>query len=132
MDGIIPPVSPTDLYARLGTASAPVLVDVRADDAFDADETLIVGAFHRSPEEVGRWQRGLPAGRSVVAYCGHGQEPSQGIAASLRALGERRPGGTRSFGGSAIAIFRFKLGMIPTLAASCAAGILLYWTGAMS
>jgi chromate transporter len=33
---------------------------------------------------------------------------------------------------AAIAIFRFKIGMIPTLAASCAAGILLYLAGAMA
>jgi chromate transporter len=31
--------------------------------------------------------------------------------------------------GAAVAIFRFKAGMIPTLAASCAAGILLYAAG---
>ena len=31
--------------------------------------------------------------------------------------------------GAAIAIFRFKAGMIPTLAASCAAGIALYAVG---
>ena len=31
--------------------------------------------------------------------------------------------------GAAIAIFRFKLGMIPTLAASCAAGVVLYALG---
>ncbi len=31
--------------------------------------------------------------------------------------------------GAAIAIFRFKVGMIPTLAASCAAGVLFYSPG---
>lgn len=33
--------------------------------------------------------------------------------------------------GAAVGIFRFKVGMIPTLAASCAAGIILYLAGAM-
>ena len=33
---------------------------------------------------------------------------------------------------AAVAIFRFKVGMIPTLAASCLAGILLYLLGAAS
>jgi chromate transporter len=32
---------------------------------------------------------------------------------------------------AALAIFRFKVGMIPMLAASCAAGIALYLTGAI-
>jgi hypothetical protein len=41
MDGS---VSPSDLYARLGTASAPLLIDVRPHDAFFADDRLIVGA----------------------------------------------------------------------------------------
>ena len=33
---------------------------------------------------------------------------------------------------AAVAIFRFKVGMIPTLAASCIAGIVLYLLGAIS
>jgi len=33
---------------------------------------------------------------------------------------------------AAIAIFRFKVGMIPTLAACCAAGIVLHLVGAIS
>jgi chromate transporter len=33
---------------------------------------------------------------------------------------------------AAIAIFRFKVGMIPTLSACCSAGVLLYITGAMA
>jgi chromate transporter len=32
---------------------------------------------------------------------------------------------------AAIAIFRFRTGMIPTLAASCAAGVVLFLTGAL-
>jgi chromate transporter len=31
---------------------------------------------------------------------------------------------------AAVAIFRFKVGMIPTLAACCAAGVVLYLLGA--
>ncbi len=33
--------------------------------------------------------------------------------------------------GAALAIFRFKAGMLPTLAASCAAGVALYLAGAI-
>ena len=87
MDGTTPSVSPAELYARLGTAAAPVLVDVRRSDAFSKDSGLIVGAFHRPPEDVERWSEDIPGGRPVVAYCVHGHEVSQGAAASLRRAG---------------------------------------------
>ena len=38
------PVSPEDLYARLGTAKAPLLIDVRRREAFDSGPLLIIGA----------------------------------------------------------------------------------------
>ena len=87
MDGQALPVSPHDLYARLGTASAPVLLDVRRSEAFGADNALIAGAIHRSPESVPLWIGDLPAGRSIVVYCVHGHEVSQGVAAALRTAG---------------------------------------------
>jgi rhodanese-related sulfurtransferase len=87
MDGNLLSVSPTDLYARLGTALAPVLVDVRRKDAFEADDRLIIGAFHRVPEDVDRWSRELSSGRPIVAYCSHGREVSQGVAGALRNAG---------------------------------------------
>ena len=89
MDGKPSPISPNNLYARLGTASAPVLVDVRRQDAFGTDDRLIIGAFHRSPEDVERWRQDLPPGRPVVAYCNHGREVSQGVVAALSAAGIR-------------------------------------------
>jgi rhodanese-related sulfurtransferase len=89
MDGPPLPVSPHDLCARLGTASAPILIDVRRQDAFSADDELIVGAFHRPPDDVERWAKDLPPGRAVVAYCIHGHEVSQGVTTALRAAGIR-------------------------------------------
>jgi superoxide dismutase, Fe-Mn family len=41
MDGALP-VPPNDLYKRLGTASAPVLLDVRGQESFSADDRLII------------------------------------------------------------------------------------------
>jgi len=87
MDGNPLSISSSDLYARLGTASAPVLLDVRRDEAFDSDRGLIIGAFHRAPEDVARWSGDLTSSRPVVAYCAHGHEVSQGVAASLRQAG---------------------------------------------
>jgi rhodanese-related sulfurtransferase len=87
MDGNTHPMSHDDLYARLGTAAAPLLLDVRKAEAFNADDRLIVGAAYRPPQDVARWQGALPAGRPVVAYCAHGHEVSQGVAAALRKAG---------------------------------------------
>ena len=61
MDGQTQSISPSDLYARLGTAPAPALVDVRRQDAFGGDDRLIIGVFHRPPKPTtGRQKRALP------------------------------------------------------------------------
>ena len=77
-------VSSQHLYERLGSASAPVLVDVRREDAFAADDAMIIGAVRRSPDTIARWQNVLPKGRGVVVYCMHGHEVSQDIAGALQ------------------------------------------------
>jgi rhodanese-related sulfurtransferase len=87
MDRHAASIPPQEVYAQLGTASGPVLVDVRRSDAFDADDTLIVGAVHRTPESALNWQSDLPAGRQVVVYCEHGRDVSQSVAASLAKAG---------------------------------------------
>jgi rhodanese-related sulfurtransferase len=87
MDGNAPLVSSNDLYARLGTAKAPLLIDVRRGEAFDADTSLIIGAARRLPEDVSEWRNALPAGKPIVAYCVHGHEVSQGVASTLRSAG---------------------------------------------
>lgn len=88
MDGRSPfSISPETLYARLGVASAPIVVDVRRAAAFDADDSMIIGAIRRIPDDVTRWRGAVPPGRSVVVYCVHGQEVSQGVAAALRSAG---------------------------------------------
>ena len=83
----VPSISPESLYPSVGTASAPMLVDVRRDAAYEADETTLVGAVRRRPEDVSSWLRELPPGHQIVAYCVHGREVSQGVVASLRAAG---------------------------------------------
>jgi rhodanese-related sulfurtransferase len=81
------PVSAGELYARLGTAAAPVLIDVRRHDSFINDDQLIIGAFHRLPADVDHWRTELPSGRPIVAYCGGGSRSSQGVVSALRAEG---------------------------------------------
>lgn len=87
MDRIPVSISAGELYAHLGTASAPLLMDVRRPDAFDADDRMIIGAVHHAPGEVEQWSRELPFARTVVAYCSHGGDVSQGVAKTLRAAG---------------------------------------------
>ncbi|MBM3549832.1 MAG: sulfurtransferase [Alphaproteobacteria bacterium] len=87
MDSSPDSLTPEQLYARLGTAASPILVDVRRGPAFEAGDTMIVGARRRVPEDVARWRAELPAGTPVVVYCVHGHEVSQNAAAALRAAG---------------------------------------------
>jgi rhodanese-related sulfurtransferase len=87
MDGQTLPVSPHDLYARLGTAASPVVLDVRCSEAFGADNAVIAGAIHRPPESVPLWLGDLPSGRPIVVYCAQGHEVSQDVAAALRTAG---------------------------------------------
>jgi rhodanese-related sulfurtransferase len=87
MDGTIQSISPAELYARLGTAAAPALMDVRREAAFSDDASLIVAAVHRSPTDVARWSGEIQPGRAVVAYCAHGHDVSQNVVASLHRAG---------------------------------------------
>src|SRR4051812_47721141 len=88
MDGMMSQsISPTELHRSIGTAAAPIVIDVRKSPAFDSDGRLIVGAIRRRPEEVTEWREQLPAGRAVVAYCVHGHEVSQGVADALGQVG---------------------------------------------
>jgi rhodanese-related sulfurtransferase len=87
MDGTSSKISSQDLYARLGTAAAPVVIDVRREPTFQEDDKLIAGAIRRRPDAVETWRGALDAARPVVVYCARGHEVSQGAAAALRAAG---------------------------------------------
>ncbi len=80
-------ISPHDLYVRLGSGKAPIVVDVRRDADFVNSSRLLSAAVHRSPDHLEQWRRDLPAGREVVTYCLHGDHVSQGVAIALRAMG---------------------------------------------
>ena len=53
MDGTGSSISPHDLCARLGTAQAPILIDVRKPADFAASDCCIVAAFRRAPSRRG-------------------------------------------------------------------------------
>src|SRR3954454_5067919 len=83
----LPSISPTDLHAQIGTASAPTVVDVRRLVDYAKAGEVIVSAFHRNPDDVERWRMDLPSGRQVVVHCVHGREVSQRVATALRSAG---------------------------------------------
>jgi rhodanese-related sulfurtransferase len=91
MDGtkgsISPSISPNELYARLGTAAAPIVVDVRRSEDFSKSERLVASAFHRLPHQVEQWRKDLSGGRPVVVYCVRGHQVSEDMTAVLRAVG---------------------------------------------
>jgi rhodanese-related sulfurtransferase len=87
MDGIRSRTSPEDLYRAIGTASAPLVVDIRRPDDFDVTDRQIVGAIRRLPSEVDRWRCEIPDDRRVVVYCVRGEQVSQSVAAALAASG---------------------------------------------
>jgi rhodanese-related sulfurtransferase len=65
----------------------PLVIDVRRSPAFRESNVIIRGALRRDPAAVDRWARTLPAAASVVVYCVHGHEVSQGAARVLREHG---------------------------------------------
>jgi len=85
-----PEISPEELRRALhGTEPSlflPPVIDVRRAADFRDSSGMIGGALRRDPHGVDSWAGELPAASSVVVYCAHGGEVSQGVA---RALAER-------------------------------------------
>jgi Fe-Mn family superoxide dismutase len=48
---------------------------------------MIAGALRRDPAHVAAWAKELPSASSVVVYCVHRHEISQGVALALRGAG---------------------------------------------
>lgn len=80
-------VSAVDVSAQLLTSAAPLVIDVRKNEAFIASEYTLPGALRRDPLLVEAWGRALPAAASVLVYCIHGQEVSINTMSALRQAG---------------------------------------------
>jgi rhodanese-related sulfurtransferase len=87
MDGTPSPILANDLYARLGTASAPIVLDVRRSDDFSADDRVIVSAVHCDVDGEREWLADLPPSKPIVVYCADGGEISHAAAATLGKAG---------------------------------------------
>ena len=83
-------ISPQDLCSSLGRADAPLLLDVRPQQRFDASPEMLVGARRCSLEDVPALAAELHAANpclAVVSYCVYGHHVSANAAAVLRAAG---------------------------------------------
>ncbi|WOC80688.1 sulfurtransferase [Stutzerimonas frequens] len=63
------------------------LLDVRRTSVRLADAEEIPDAHWRDPEAVFTWKDQVPRDRPAIIYCAKGHEISQGIAATLEAMG---------------------------------------------
>jgi rhodanese-related sulfurtransferase len=80
-------ITPAALRQSLATDEPPLVIDVRKKPAFLDAPDLIRGALRRDPLRIGDWAGTLPRTASVVVYCVHGHEVSQGAAKALQAAG---------------------------------------------
>ncbi len=74
------------LSRLIGTAAAPVVIDVRTSEDFAMAPLLVPSSLRRKAEEVVNWGSEF-SGRSAVVICHSGAKLSEGTAAWLRQLG---------------------------------------------
>jgi rhodanese-related sulfurtransferase len=80
-------VSASCLRNEIAGREPPLIIDVRRRPTFKASREMVGGALRRDPDDASTWARSLPAASSVVVYCLHGHEASQGAAATLAQFG---------------------------------------------
>jgi rhodanese-related sulfurtransferase len=84
-------ISPAELYARIGTADAPIIFDVCKCEDYDQLPRLIPGARWRDHQRTEQWMNEIPhnrlGGSQVVLSCVKGMKVSQAAAAELRLRG---------------------------------------------
>lgn len=76
-----------ELQSAIRGRNPPIVIDVRKDPAFKAATDMIAGALRREPDSVTAWTKELPGASTVVVYCAHGHELSQGVAKALDGFG---------------------------------------------
>lgn len=80
-------ISPYELAEWQSAGRTFALLDVRRKQVRAADGADLPGARWLDPEQVFAWKDEIARDRPAILYCAHGHEISQGIAATLRALG---------------------------------------------
>jgi rhodanese-related sulfurtransferase len=80
-------ISPTELWALIGTAQAPWIIDVRKREIYAVSTNLLPTAVWRDMADAATWASSLDPSRPIVVACAGGQQRSQMVAASLREQG---------------------------------------------
>ena len=80
-------VSPQQLWSRIGTADAPMILDVCRRPIYEAGPGAIPTAQWLQPEIYRDWVPGLAVDRPIVLACRYGHNLSQMVAAELRGRG---------------------------------------------
>jgi rhodanese-related sulfurtransferase len=78
-------ITATELRQSLRSSEPPLVIDVRKRERFLESTYLLRGALRRDPAQVQSWKTTLPKAASIVVYCVHGHDVSQGVAAALNA-----------------------------------------------
>jgi len=84
---MISSISFSELQSAIRSRNPPIVIDVRKEPAYKAARDMIAGALRREPDSVTSWARELPRASTVVVYCLHGGDISQGVAKTLNGYG---------------------------------------------
>jgi rhodanese-related sulfurtransferase len=80
-------MTPDKLYAQLGLADAPLIIDVRREPDCERSPVMIPGALPGDPEQVAVWSAPLPRTRTIVTLGEHDDDGALDVAAMLSVLG---------------------------------------------
>ena len=77
-------IKPEDFAALVQDA---LVVDVRRKEVYDASNEIIAGAIWKDPAQVDQWIAEMPREQSIIVYCVHGHQISNGVLDRLHAGG---------------------------------------------
>jgi rhodanese-related sulfurtransferase len=80
-------ISSNELWASIGTAAAPQVIDVRRRDIYESTPGLMPASEWHDPDDFAQWSHALNPQRRIVVTCKAGKELSQFVTAELRGRG---------------------------------------------
>ena len=83
----MPSISVPQLAMQLEHGAAFRLIDVRRAQALNSSGAKIASSNWKNPALWLDWKDEIAHDLPIVLYCAHGQEISQGLSASLQAMG---------------------------------------------
>lgn len=77
-------IKPEDFAAL---AQDALVLDVRRKEVYDASNEIIAGAIWKDPAQVEQWSAEMPREQSIIVYCVHGHQISNGVLDRLHESG---------------------------------------------